>query len=153
MLEKVNTAGELSDSWGTWISGLAEWDWFITLSFRDPAHQPGKSWTKPGWGRAKQAWTRFMDFVIGDPALGKWVRCLELQKWRGTPHVHGLVSGVDPALSIKNARDWAYHHYGIARIDRYNPNLGAAWYITKYVNSDAFDIDFGGDFPAGAGEK
>ena len=153
MLERVNTTAELRDAWGTWISGLAEWDWFVTLSFRDPAQQPGENWTKPGWGQAKHAWTQFINIVISDLARGQWVRCLELQKWRGTPHVHGLVSSVDPALSIKYARDWAYHHYGITRIYRYDPNLGAAWYITKYVNSDTFNIEFGGDFPSRTGGK
>ena len=76
---------------------------------------------------------------------------MEVHKWRGTPHIHGLVSGVNPEVDIKQARDWAYHRYGIARITQYDPNLGAAWYITKFVDSDTFNIEFGGDFPSRTG--
>ena len=151
MFERVNTATEIRHAWGTWISGLAQWDLFVTLTFRDPVHQPGKNWTRPGWRQAKHAWAQFTDLIMSDSAGGMWVRCLELHKWRGTPHIHGLISGVNPELNIKYARDWAYHHYGIARIDRYDRNLGAAWYITKFVHSDNFDIDFGGDFHTAPG--
>ena len=88
---------------------------------------------------------------MSDSGGGKWVRCLEIQPRRGTPHIHGLVSGVDPALSIKYLRNLAHRRYGLSRITKYDPNLGAAWYITKYVDGDTFDIDFGGNFPAGTG--
>ena len=146
MFETSVTTAEINDAWGQWISGLADWEWFVTITFRDPTPRHGSNWTKPGWGQAKKAWAQFADFIMSDPPRGRWVRCFELHKWRGTPHIHGLISGVNPELNIKSARDWAYHHYGIARIDRYDRNLGAAWYITKFVHSDNFDIDFGGDF-------
>ena len=142
---------DIPDAFAEWLTDMAEWAWFVTLTFRDPVHQPGKNWTRPGWRQAKHAWAQFTDLIMSDSAGGMWVRCLELHKWRGTPHIHGLISGVNPELNIKYARDWAYHHYGIARIDRYDPNLGAAWYITKFVHSDNFDIDFGGDFHTAPG--
>ena len=151
MFERLNTTAEIRHAWGTWISGLAEWELFVTLTFRDPIYRPGSNWTRPGWRQAKHAWAQFTDLIMSDSAGGMWVRCLEIQPRRGTPHIHGLVSGVNPELNIKYARDWAYHHYGIARIDRYDPDLGAAWYITKFVHSDNFDIDFGGDFHTAPG--
>jgi hypothetical protein len=153
MFEANVTTTEINDAWGQWISGLADWKWFVTLTFRDPTHRHGSNWTKPGWRQAKQAWAQFTDFIMRDPAQGRWVRCFEVHKWRGTPHIHGLVSGVNPEVDIRQARDWAYHRYGIARITQYDPNLGAAWYIAKYVNSDTFNIEFGGDFPSRTGGK
>jgi hypothetical protein len=151
MFERLNTTAEIKDAWGQWISGLADWDLFVTLTFRDPVYRPGSNWTRPGWRQAKQAWAQFTDLIMSDCAAGRWVRCFELQKWRGAPHIHALVSGVDPDLNIKDARDWAYHQYGLARITQYDPNLGAAWYISKYVESHTFDIEFGGNFPGGKG--
>jgi hypothetical protein len=151
MFEPSVSTADIKDAWGQWISGLAEWEWFVTLTFRDPTPRHGSNWSKPGWKQAKHAWTQFINIVISDPARGQWVRCFELQKWRGAPHIHALVSGADPALNIRDARDWAFHRYGLARITRYDPNLGAAWYISKYVETDTFDIEFGGDFPGGKG--
>ena len=151
MFERLNTTAEIRHAWGTWISGLAEWELFVTLTFRDPIYRPGSNWTRPGWRQAKNAWAQFTDFIMSDSAGGRWVRCLEMQPRRGTPHIHGLVSGVDSNLSIKYVRDWAHRRYGLSRITKYDPTLGAAWYITKYVDGDAFDIEFGGNFLAGTG--
>ena len=47
MIERINTTAELRDAWGTWISGLADWKWFVTLTFRDPTPRHGSNWTKP----------------------------------------------------------------------------------------------------------
>ena len=70
------------------------------------------------------------------------------------PIVHGLITAQAEGLLSPpgplEMKEWAFKRYGIARILPYDPNLGAAGYIGKYLLKDegnargALDIDFGG---------
>jgi len=124
---------------------MAEWEWFVTMTFRDP--KPGSTWTKPGWALAKKAWREFLEVTMPAVDGRKWVRCFEVQKWRGVPHIHALVAGVDPSIRRMAMVDWCYKEYGIARILKYDPTKGAGYYLCKYVLKDGGDIEFGG-FPS-----
>ncbi|MEE2925784.1 MAG: hypothetical protein VX608_01000, partial [Chloroflexota bacterium] len=39
----------------------------------------------------------------------------EMQEWRGVPHIHALVAGVDPGIRRMDMVDWAWTNYGQAR--------------------------------------
>ena len=58
---------ELKQAWGDFLGELANWDWFATLTFRDPGPGNG-NWTKPGWAYAKSAFKGFVAAV--QPVLG-----------------------------------------------------------------------------------
>lgn len=77
------------------------------------------------------------------PALGsiQWVRCLELQRDRGVPHIHGLVAQLDDTR-FSGASSYLWTRFGLNRILEYNPKLGAAYYLTKYVVKEFGDIAF-----------
>lgn len=134
---------ELKQAWGEWLTGLAPWEWFVTMTFRDPRPAAG-TWTKPGWGYAKRAWGDFRRAIQGPLGEPTWVRCFELQKWRGVPHIHALVGNLDPALRRMDMVDWCWDRYGMARVLPYDPGLGAGYYLCKYVTKDLGDIEFGG---------
>lgn len=131
---------EIKQAWGTWLSDLSEWDWFVTLTFRDPEGQG--EWTKPGWATAKKAWREFTE--AAQPALGEleWVRMFEMQKWRGVPHIHALVGKCDETVRRMELVDWAYERFGITRVEKYDSNKGASFYLCKYVTKSLADIDF-----------
>ena len=134
---------ELKQAWGKWLSGLADWDWYATLTFRDPSDPDRPGWTKPGWAYAKGAWGRFVQSLpipLGEPI---WVRMFELQRWRGVPHIHALIGGVKD-LRRDEAWAWWFKRYGLARILPYDPSLGAGYYLCKYVVKELGDIDFSG---------
>jgi hypothetical protein len=79
----------------------------------------------------------------------QWVRVLEDQKERGVPHVHALItSSPEGAPGPLEMKEWAFRKYGIARILEYDPTLGAAGYLGKYLlkEKNTLDIEFGG-FP------
>lgn len=179
---------DIPDAFAEWLTGLAVWAWFVTLTFRDPSstfatlrpQEPrtlngiplkspkptrppprmgdatGTNWTKPGVGHANKAWRDFLEaskvFVQKDRR--QWVRVLEYQKSRGVPHVHALITGpVDGLLTAPGPlemKEWAFKRYGIARILPYDPNLGAAGYLGKYLLKEEgnaqgmLDLDFGG---------
>jgi len=138
---KYHMEPELLQAWGEWISGLAEWQWFVTMTFRDPGLS---TWTKPGWSFAKRAWREFLK--RSQPGLGElaWVRVFEIQSWRGVPHIHALVGNVDPSVRRMDLVDWSWKSFGMARILEYDAALGAQYYLCKYVTKELGDIEFGG---------
>ena len=142
-MPKYHMDEDLKQAWGDWLSTLGKWQWFVTLTLRDPPATNGY-WTKPGWAYAKRAWKDFTRRA--QPGLGQlqWVRVFELQHWRGVPHIHGLVGNVDPSVRRMEMVDWAYERYGITRVLEYNPELGARFYLCKYLTKEIADIDFGG---------
>jgi len=133
----------IKEAWGDWVTGLDRWEWFVTMTFRDP--KIGGTWTKPGWGHAKRAWREFLKVM--QPPLGTvgWVRCFEMQKERGVPHIHALVSGTQ-GFRRMDMVDWCYRQYGIARILPYNPKLGAGYYLCKYLTKELADVEFSATF-------
>jgi len=148
LLFQDSSGPDLRQVWGDWISGLAEWEWFVTMTFRDP--ERNGTWTKPGWGHAKRAWREFQKTI--QPLLGDltWVRCFEMQKERGVPHIHALVAGIQGVRRMDMV-DWCYRQYGIARILPYNPKLGAGYYLCKYLTKEMSDVEFSADLgPPGA---
>ncbi len=136
--EPWRDAEVLKQAWGTWLSGLATWDWFLTLTFRDPPAN-NRNWTQPGWGYAKKAWGELTERVR--PALGElyWFRAFEVQKWRGVPHIHALVGGLDNKRYAEVAA-WYWQRYGFIRVLDYEPQLGAGFYVSKYVTKELGDI-------------
>lgn len=137
-----STSEELKQAWGDWLSSLASWEWFVTMTFKDPEGGLDGTWTKPGWGHARRAWEALV--ARARPGLGEltWVRMFELQGWRGVPHIHGLVAGVDPTVRRLDLVDWAWGAYGMTRVLPYDPARGARFYLCKYVTKDLADIDF-----------
>lgn len=129
---------ELSSAWGNWISSLEDWKWFVTLTFRDPPAGPSGH-NKPGWARAKSAWNSFEKFV--EPPLGglKYIRAMELQPWRGVPHIHALVAGMN-TKEYKPVSSFLWNRFGFCRILDYDSELGANYYIAKYVTKELGDI-------------
>lgn len=131
-------------AWGDWLHEIGGWQWFVTLTLRDPKPAAG-NWTRPGWTRANTAWSEFTQFVR--PAVGRleWVRLFEMQRARGVPHVHGLVKGLD-SLEYKQASRFMWDRFGFNRFLIYRPELGATHYITKYVVKELGDVRFSDGF-------
>ena len=139
-------AQELKQAWGGFLTDLGDkaggWDWWATLTFREPPLDiPG--WTKIGWGYSGKAWDRFVTELGARKGLHNvwWVRGREYQTWRGVPHFHGLIGGVQE-LRRDEAWSWWFERYGIARIEPYDRSLGAGFYLCKYVTKELGDIQF-----------
>ena len=146
LIDNTTTPGpcqaDLKQVWGDWVSPLYPWQWFVTLTFRDrTAEQVAAGWTKVGHAYAKTAYNRFLAFL--QPALGSlyWFRAFETQYWRGVPHIHGLVGGLD-SLEFGPVAAWYWKNYGYIRVLEYNPQLGAGHYLCKYVTKELGDIRF-----------
>ena len=146
-VSKSSTKQELKQAWGGFLTRVGDaaggWDWWFTGTFRDPKVADRPNWTKPGWGYTAGAWDKFIRLLGQTKGLHdiKWVRGREYQHWRGVPHFHGLIGGVKD-LRRMDFVDWWYKDYGISRIEPYNRELGAGFYLCKYVVKELGDIQF-----------
>ena len=142
MLHQNSIRERVSQAFGNWLDGMAAWDWYATLTFRDPQDPRFPGWSQVGWKSAQNALNRFntalvMELDYINPA---WVACMELQR-RGVPHWHLLVGLVGDQRRMSWV-DWWYDHYGIARILPYQAELGARYYLGKYLTKEIADIRF-----------
>jgi len=71
-----------------------------------------------------------------------WVASMEYQKYRGVPHWHMLMGGLGDERRMGNWVDWWHERYGIARIEPYNAELGARYYLGKYLTKEVADIQY-----------
>ena len=135
------TYTSLVEAWGTWLTMLGEWEWFVTLTMRENSpEQVRAGWTRPGMATAKKMWRRFSEDLSLFSDSIDWVRVIEIQKWRGIPHIHALVGKADQ--SIVEARDGAWKRFGFNKIVQYVPAKGAEHYICKYIVKELQDIEF-----------
>lgn len=138
---------ELKQAWGEWLTELGDkaggWDWWATLTFRDPHNPRLPNWTKPGWSYTEKAYNALVLHLtfLNDLKPVKWVRGKEYQHWRGVPHFHSLISGV-ANLRRDEVWGWWFEKYGLARIEPYDRSLGAGFYLCKYVTKELGDIQF-----------
>lgn len=123
------------------------WWGYATLTFRDPGEeqrQRSPTWTKPGWGYAHKGLREFnkglMGVQFGD-SQPYWIACMEYQKHRGVPHRHLLMGGLGDECRMDWA-DWWYERYGITRIEPYNAELGARYYLGKYLTKEVADVQY-----------
>jgi len=147
LLIENTTKEELKQAWGEWLTDLGNrsggWDWWATLTFRDPDNPALPNWTQPGWSYTQKAYDNFLRHLsfMNDLRPIKWVRGREYQTWRGVPHFHSLISGVAD-LRRDEAWSWWFKKYGIARIEPYDSSQGAGYYLCKYVTKELGDIQF-----------
>lgn len=121
---------------------MADWQWYATLTFRDPQNPKYPEWTRVGWKSACNALQSFNSALITELGYENptWVACMELQK-RGVPHWHALVAGVGDQRRMDWV-DWWWNKFGIARILQYEERLGARYYLGKYLFKEAADVRF-----------
>ena len=157
---------EVNEAMGEWLGSIADWDWYCTFTFRDPVAKlvkrhtwdgilvPGreyevdvhKGWERIGWKAANNAinrWNGYMCSMLGYEETGGnplWVACMEPQK-RGVPHWHVLAENVGDVRRV-DVSSWWEEHYGFARIFAYDPELGANYYLGKYVSKRLSEIRF-----------
>jgi hypothetical protein len=131
---------EQGSEWGDWL-GEFTWDWFVTLTFPDVIHPEQAAKRHARWTRALEKYER---------RRVRQARALEYQK-RGVIHYHALLWGVRPDTRRLDWMDaWHAIAEGHARIVQYDPALGAAHYLAKYVTKGG-EIDLLGPWWRGRG--
>jgi hypothetical protein len=121
--------------YGDYVSGKADWSWFLTITFRDHHASSSAFDQVEAWlGETKEAVGGPIGYVMayGRGRLGR----------RG--HVHALVAGVDQ-LDIETWRSRANRRFGDCKIERYDSSRGAAYYVAENGLSSGGDLRFGGE--------
>lgn len=124
-------AKQLADAWGDFLAGYP-WDWFLTLTFRDP----------PGSFRAHRMFDRFardIEKAAGVPT--GWFRGDEYGPLGGRLHIHALMLNTAHLPRIAWLNEWN-RRAGFARILPFDATRGAAFYCAKYVTKEFGDHDF-----------
>lgn len=122
----------LHEAWTGFVGQFEPFDWYLTLTFREEVHPE----------QADRRYNRFLR-QINESLFGRrfrekgqgiyHVRAIEYQR-RGVLHFHSLMGGGVWKLRRLSYMDLWYSENGIARIEPYNPNLGARSYLSKYVS-------------------
>lgn len=141
----------LKQAMGEWLGGLAPWDVFSTWTFSRLVRVNGAVY----WARRHLTW---LEKAAQQPIyafLG-----VERGQNGGLLHVHALVGNVGHLKTYCGERleagTWGctccqVHAWpcGIARVLPYDPKLGAAHYVSKYITKRLAEWDLVG-FPAQA---
>jgi len=136
-LERINSDNQtqtLEQGWVEFVSKFEPYELYCTLTFIEDIHP-------------EQAERRFKRFIrkINETLYSRryrekrksiyYVRALELQR-RGVIHFHCLLGGgVYKLHRLRTMQLWESEKgNGMARIEKYNPTLGARNYLSKYVS-------------------
>ena len=112
------------------------WEWWGTITFRDEIVTYGAS-------RRVRQFFRWLEGERGAP-VGAFI-AIEMHKYRGggdpaslVPHVHFLALNV---AGVERRAAWRYlwERCGRSRIEPYDPDRGASFYIAKYVGKECFE--------------
>lgn len=167
MLINTITDETIKQAWGDFVDKMGArkggWDWYATLTYRpvEPTYTEYKErsglvyqgktykvldtpgWDKPGWKYTTRACDAFLTELGACKGIQDtwWFRARETQYWRGVPHFHLLIGGVKD-LRRMDFVDWHFGKYGIARIEPYMQEMGAKYYLCKYVTKELGDIEF-----------
>jgi len=125
----------LPEAYGEFISTLALWDWFVTLTFRE-AIVRDLAVTRI------EAWLADIQAAVGGKQIG-WLLAEEFGRMGGRYHCHLLVTGVEG----QTRKFWwseAFRRFGRSEIRPFNPEQAAAFYAAKYAAKQLGFIHFGG---------
>lgn len=119
---------------GSWLSS-GEWEWFTSHTFRAEYISPKEA------DRHWQAWLNSLCQACKCRGLERpfYFRVTELQD-RGTLHFHSLIGGIGDIRRLMFKDFWELN--GFARVEKYQPNLGACHYVGKYLTKTEGDIRF-----------
>jgi len=131
------TPSPVRTAWADWLGGFP-WDAWGTLTF---------SFANPTHAQLDRAFGNFVDFVrrVADDRapyfLGHEVGA------GGRAHLHCLLGGLRGWDGAQRSRlwKWWFDRYGRCEIKGYDPERGAALYITKYISKELahYDVDLG----------
>ncbi|MBA7550601.1 hypothetical protein ES705_43120 [subsurface metagenome] len=112
-----------------------QWQWYATHTFKGDFMSP-----KLG-DKHYYAWMRSLELACKARDMPRpfYFRVTELQQ-REVIHYHSLIGGVADIRRLLFKDFWELH--GFARVEAYEPNRGANFYVGKYLTKCDSDIRF-----------
>ncbi len=127
----------MPQAFGQFIAGLAPWDWWVTITFRDDVEYPDAP---------VKAIKRWLADVARNAGLSiGYVIAEEFGDWGGRFHCHLLISGVK-GLGRRFWWSEAFRRFGRTEIKLFDPDKYVTCYIAKYAAKQLGNLHFGGTF-------
>ena len=123
-------------AFGEFLAGLAEWSWFVTITFK--GYAPVQDAALSGI----LMWLADIQAAAGASPIG-WVLAEEFGRLGGRWHCHLLISGVSRLHRTFWWRE-AFRRFGRTKINPFNREQAAAFYTAKYEAKSLGFIHFGG---------
>ncbi len=130
---------EYGDAIGNWIAAMADWQWFVTCTLRDPPSKTG--FTMAGAGTARACLRALLERSVAS----HYVCVFELQE-RGAYHLHALLAGC-PSINGLAASEWFDKHFGMSRWKVFKEGGEAPKYLGKYLTKDVVELYIGSTGP------
>lgn len=125
--ENVQEIQKLRQAYGAlWDS--FPWSHFVTLTYRNEA---SATQAQTDFKR----WHRGLESEAQGPVL--WVMTIEGAN-RGRTHIHALLEGTRSVSEERVVRGWKH---GLTHVDQFDPERGAAFYISKDMPSGQAEWD------------
>lgn len=124
----------MRDQMSVWVDQF-DWQFWFTGTF-----QPDKSYRDTI--KTKRAFQRFIDRMGKDfqkPNI-EYFLAVERFKHGDFTHCHALMNGLDGMTFKQIGESWR-NLYGREKIEAYQKDKGANFYLTKYVTKDLCDWD------------
>lgn len=122
---------EYGNEVGEWLGHLADWQWFVTCTLRDPT---SGRFDQAGSGQARAC----LRALLVESKCSSYVCVFELQR-RGATHLHALLAGC-PGIAAGVANDYFFERFGISRWKVFKPDGAAPKYIGKYLTKDVVEM-------------
>lgn len=126
----------IAEVWGEWLKSW-KWEAWGTLTFKDDGYSHEA---------ATRAFGRFVHWLRaeGNPLVSYFVGH-EVGKF-GRLHMHVLLGALAPMTSRTALWSWWFTRYGRCELRGYDPEKGAAMYVSKYVSKQLgyYDLDLMG---------
>lgn len=112
-----------------------DWQFWFTGTFK-----PDKSYRDTI--KTKRAWERWIGKIGHDFEKHNIEYFLAIERFKSGDftHCHGLVNGLDGLTYRQIGESWRAL-YGREKVERYEVDKGANFYLTKYVTKDLCDWD------------
>lgn len=139
LIRNFERCQEIRKAEAEWLNSLP-WDWFFTGTFDDRYLDIGKM-------GAKHIFYSFLNKIFEqEKVIPFFWMGLEIQGYRSIPHIHALIkfNWQKEEKEIRRDKWWEYwfKRYGRNRIEPYNRELGAGYYLGKYIYKPEKLIDW-----------
>lgn len=148
MPEYCNTRQELMQAWGNWMTEIGNriggWDWYATLTFRDPCDPRRPNWTKPGWSYTGFAWIDFQQYLgLGFGLLqplpeGALTKKGTIRRDLGLKDAQELMDTATAGIKwvrgreLQRERDVSHFHALISGVSNMRRDEAWAWWFKRY---------------------
>jgi hypothetical protein len=119
---------DLARAAGCWLNDHA-WDFFATLSFREPMRQSDAD------RLFRSVWIRRLDWHAKQ--ANAWAQVTSSDEAEIRVHIHALVDSRGRLSSRILESAWSFGH---TRIVRFDPQRGAAFYLANHLRDPGADL-------------